>query len=286
MNQLPFKDISYAQGVYNMSYNTDEIIAIRMSSGDGNLHFDTQATTNYNNAKAAGKVTILYHFAGTADPTTEANFFIEAVSPLAEGDVYALDIEQGQSKAWIETFTERVHAVTGAWPLVYMNISTANSQAPIPNCGLWLAAPSWGFDATITELSSGIEYVAQQGPIVDGVDSDMWFGTLDALKLYGYQIPAVSSPPVSTPTVAPVETAPVVQAPTTAPVVQAPTTAPVVTPSSMVLPELTNNVPTKTTPAPVTPNVVPTPTKNTQKPIAWYKKVLLWLQNLVNKKGK
>jgi hypothetical protein len=268
MNQLPFKDISYAQGVYNMSYNTDEIIAIRMSSGDGNLHFDTQATTNYNNAKAAGKVTILYHFAGTADPTTEANFFIEAVSPLAEGDVYALDIEQGQSKAWIETFTERVHAVTGAWPLVYMNISTANSQAPIPNCGLWLAAPSWGFDATITELSSGIEYVAQQGPIVDGVDSDMWFGTLDALKLYGYQIPAVSSPPVSTPTVAPVET------------------APVVTPSSMVLPELTNNVPTKTTPAPVTPNVVPTPTKNTQKPIAWYKKVLLWLQNLVNKKGK
>lgn len=204
---LPFSDISYAQGNYDMEANSDQIIAIRMSSGDGGLHFDSDATANYNAASAAGKVIINYHFAGTADPTTEANFFIEAVSPLAENDVYALDIEQGQSLDWINTFCEVVHNATNAWPLVYMNISTANSIGNVPNCGLWLAAPSWGFDQTITELNAGIVYVAQQGPIVNGVDSDMWFGTLDELKAYGYHTPIIP-PPEPVPTPVPVDPTP------------------------------------------------------------------------------
>jgi glycosyl hydrolase family 25 len=200
MPYIPFVDVSYAQGNYNMGSNSDPIIAIRMSSGDGGLHFDSQATANYNAASAAGKTIINYHFAGTADPTMEAKFFIEAVSPFAENDVYALDIEQGQDAGWINTFCEYVHSVTGAWPLVYMNISTANSVYPsVQNCGLWLAAPSWGFDQTITELNPSIVYVAQQGPIVNGVDSDAWFGTIEELQAYGYHTSPTPAPQPSVP---------------------------------------------------------------------------------------
>jgi hypothetical protein len=198
---LPFKDISYAQGNYDMQSNPNSIIAIRMSSGDGGLHFDSQAATNYKNATDYGKVVINYHFAGNSDPTTEANFFIEAVSPFAENDVYCLDHELGQSAEWCQTFMDVVHSATGCWPLDYEDISLANSMGPRPNCGLWLAAPSWGFDQTITELNPDLVYVAQQGPIVGGVGSDAWFGTLDELQAYGYHAPVAPTPaPVPVPT--------------------------------------------------------------------------------------
>ena len=231
---LPFVDISYAQGNYNMQGNPDSIIAIRMSSGDGGLHFDSQAYTNYKNATDYGKVIINYHFAGTADPTTEANFFLEAVSPFAENDIYALDIEMGQSADWINTFVDVVHTATGCWPLVYMNISTANSiwSDVNTNCGLWLAAPSWGFDQTITELDPSIIYVAQQGPIVNGVDTDMFFAPdLNHVKAYGYNVPPVQTPPTQspveptptpTPTPLPQPLPPVITPPTAPPVVITP----------------------------------------------------------------
>lgn len=244
-NQLPFQDISYAQGDYDMGANTDEIIAIRMSSGDGGLHFDTQATKNYDAAHAAGKVIIQYHFGGTADPTTEANFFVEACSPFAENDIYCLDVERGQDAGWVNTFAEVVHTATGCWPLVYMNISTANSVYPgVTDCGLWLAAPSWGFDQEITELHSGITYVAQQGPIVNGVDSDMFFAPdLDHVKAYGYKVPVVPAP------VPPTE-------PTPAPTVPTPDPTPVPAPAPT--PEPTNPDPVSTTSPAPSPVVVTT----------------------------
>ena len=261
---LPFKDISYAQGDYNMAANNDQIIAIRMSSGEGGLHFDTQATKNYNAASKAGKVIINYHFAGNGDPTAEAKFFIEAVSPFAENDVYALDHELGQTAAWCQTFCEYVHSVTGCWPLDYEDISLANSMGVVPNCGLWLAAPSYGFDQTIPELKAGLVYVAQQGPIVGGVDSDAWFGTLDELKKYGYHAPTPAPAPV-TPVVNP--SPPVEAAAVPTPSAPTPSTPPTAEPEQSPTPVPTPTIPTLTMP-PVERPVVP-PKKN------WFTQLLL-----------
>lgn len=269
MDFLPFKDISYAQGTYDMSANTDEIIAIRMSSGEGSLHFDTQATTNYNAASAAGKVIIGYHFAGTADPTTEANFFVEAMSPLAVGDVYALDIEQGQDAAWINTFVNVVHDKTNAWPLVYMNISTANNLfAAVNNCGLWVAAPSWGFDQIITELNSNIVYVAQQGPIVNGVDSDAWFDTLEVLKKYAYQGPQTTPDPVPVPSPAP-DPVPTPTPPTPTPSEPTPTPTPTPEPTPPVSPDPTPPPTEPTTPPVVPPTDPPVVSPPVAEPTLW-----------------
>lgn len=231
-----------------------------MSSGEGGLHFDTQGQANYNAAYAAGKTIIMYHFAGLGDPTAEAKFFIEAASPFAEFDVYCLDAELGQSLAWKTTFMQVVHDATGRWPLDYMNISTTNNIGPVPNCGLWLAAPSFGFDENIAELNPARVYVAQQGPIVNGVDSDAWFGTLDELKEYGYHAAASPTPaPVPTPTPTPTPTPP---APTPVP---APLPAPLPVPTPAPTPQ---PIPTPT-PIPVP---VPIPPK-----LSWWQKFIKWL---------
>lgn len=208
MDYLKFVDISYAQGEYNMSLNGDLMVAMKASgfyTVSKQPYLDAQLDRNYANTTSAGKVPILYHFAGGADPTVEASYFISAASPLADGDVYALDweIENDDPVGWVNTFTNHVHAVTGAWPLVYMDIDRLNRfdwSIVLENCGLWLAAPSFGFDDTIPNVNK--TYVAQQGPIVNGVDTDAWFGTIEELKEYAYHTP-VSQPdpePASTPT--------------------------------------------------------------------------------------
>lgn len=221
-----FKDISMWQGNYNMAANPDPAIAIKVSGGDNGLYYDSRATINYNNAAAAGKVVIGYHFAGGTDPVAEAAYLVRAMSPLAENDILALDweVQHADPVGWCLAFVNKVHELTGLWPWVYMNMSTANAHdwdAIFANCGYWCAAPSYSFNATLP-----VKYpqVAQQGPIVNGVDTDAFFGTLDQLKKYGYHastpaptpapepVPPPAPEPVPTPTPEP---PPVASIPTT-----------------------------------------------------------------------
>lgn len=273
MSYLPFQDISYAQGLYNMAGNGDQAIAIRMSSGDAGLHFDTQANRNYNAASTAGKTIIGYHFAGGLDPTQEADYAVRAMSPLAEYDIMALDweIQHTDPVGWCTTYVNEVHAKTGMWPLIYLNQSTlkAYDWSPVlANCGLWLAAPSYSFDA---DVPVSHVYVAQQGPIVNGVDSDAFFGTLDQLRAYGYHAPAVPTPPPA-PTPAPVPTPDPVPVPTPAPT-PAPDPTPVPSPQPVPSP----------TPSPSAPT--PSPKPAPQKPVAFWTKVIQFLKNLFKIKG-
>lgn len=232
---LPFVDISEYQGAYDMSKNTDALIAIRMSVGTLN-RFDLEAARNYANAHAAGKRIIQYHYCGTGDPATEAKLFLSACSPFQQYDMYCIDAESGQSKAWKQTFADTVKEATGCNVIDYMNISTANALKPLPDCALWLAAPSFGFDQDISELDAGIEYLFQQGPVVNGVDSDAAFTTVAVLDKYGYEpaTPAVVASPLSSLVVSP----------------------PVILPTTETTP----------TPTPVVTTVVPTPTKQPTVP--------------------
>lgn len=256
---LPFKDISYAQGLWNMDTDNDQIVAMKASgfyTGAHTPYLDAQLTRNYADAIRLGKVPILYHFAGGADAATEAAYFIAAIHPLAEGDVYALDweIDVDDPVGWVLTFVTAVYTATGTWPLVYMDISRLNAydwSAVLANCPLWCAAPSYGWSDTLP-----VKYTvsAQQGPIVNGVDTDMWFGTLDGLKACGYHVP---NEPTPTPTPAPMPPTP--PAPSPAPV-------PIPAPTPEPLP----------TPAPT-----PTPTPNPGPRELWVVQFFNWLKRLL-----
>lgn len=241
----------------NYTPGSEDFVMIKMSGGDAGLYFDSKATVNYNNAVNAGKVVGGYHFAGGGDPVAEADYFVRAMSPVAENDVFALDweIQHADPVGWCLSFVNEVHAKVGVWPLLYINISTCNTYDWSPvlqNCGLWLAAPSIAYDANapISHV-----YVMQQGPIVGGIDQDVFFGDRAQLQAYGYHAP---QPPAPTPQPTPPAPAPPAPEPTPTPTPEptpAPEPAPIPTPSPNPSPAPAPTPPI-TPPTPVTP---PTP---------------------------
>ena len=139
MNEVAARDISRYQGVYS---NTSEpIVMLKIGGGDDGLYYDSQATNNYNQAKANGHHVGGYWFAGGTDPVAEASYFLRGMQPYAENDVFALDWEVSNANppAWCATFLQTVHDAIGVWPLIYMNLSTLNSydwDAVLANSGL------------------------------------------------------------------------------------------------------------------------------------------------------
>lgn len=250
---LPAIDISQYQGTWQ-DYPVD-IVMIKMSGGDAGLYFDSQATNNYNQAKAAGKHVGGYHFAGGTDPVAEANYFMRAMQPLAENDVYALDWEIGNPDpvGWCNTFMNTVHNAIGVWPLIYMNLNTLNSynwDPVLANCGLWLA--DWAVNPN-DNIPTSHTYVMQQYSDGPNYDHDEWFGTLAQFDAYGWHAPQATPAPTpqpSTPTPSPTPTP---EPPVTPPT---PVTPP---PSSGQASEQNTNSTTPNTGTNNTPPVTPKP---------------------------
>jgi len=220
----------------NYQPGSEDFVMIKMSGGDAGLYMDSKASLNYSAAVNAGKIVGGYHFAGGGDPIAEADYFVRAMSPTAENDVYALDweIQHPDPVGWCIAFVNEVHSKVGVWPLLYINISTCNSydwNPVLKNCGLWIAAPSFGFDENIPVNHT---VVMQQGPIVNGIDSDAFFGTKEQLQAYGWHDPQTTSPVVPepapvTPPVVPTPEVPAPPTPPTPPVVE-PVPTPIVPP--------------------------------------------------------
>jgi GH25 family lysozyme M1 (1,4-beta-N-acetylmuramidase) len=231
-------DISQWQSNIDWSQVPQPIAIIKMSGGDAGLYYDSKATQNYYNAKAAGKAVGCYHFAGAGDPTAEADYFVQACSPLEQDDVLVLDWEVSHPDpvGWCNTFCTRVHEKTGVWPLIYMNASTANTHdwtVVFNNCGLWVAA--WNNDPdgpAVTPHTYVMHQYTSDGSvpgIAGRVDLDAWYGSVEQFKKYGYQ---VAQPPVEPPVVTPPTEPPVVPPPVDPPVVTPPIEPPVVPPVS------------------------------------------------------
>lgn len=251
-------DVSYAQGTitdfaaaHAAGY---EFMLIRMSyayPGQA-CKFDIKAARNYTGAKAAGFIVGGYHKVGWTDPIVEADFFLQAMSPLADGDLLAYDKEPNSDvpippnwSEWEQAFVQRIHDRTGVWPFDYSNISMYNAmprEGVVANCGPWVAAPDWSFDAALPVKDV---VMIQQGPtaqvpgIPDNVtDTNAFFGTKEQLLSYAYKTPQPSAPdpapqpadpvtpPVPEPATPPVSETPPVATTDTSPVVQPPVTAP------------------------------------------------------------
>lgn len=228
-------DTSYAQGT-NIDYQAVKdagysFVLQRMSySYPGQPgKFDTTAAQNYRGFQSVGMVVGGYHKIGWTDPIVEADLFLSAMSPLAENDLLAHDMEPSSDVPippnWSEfeqAYVKRIYDRTGIWSIRYENISMNNSmpkQGVVVNCPSWVAAPSFSWDAT---LPVSTVVVIQQGPTVrvPGIpanvcDTDAFFGEggpeqlLDELRKLGYHAPEASTPmptPPSAPSTSPAQT--------------------------------------------------------------------------------
>jgi len=271
MSWTKAKDISRYQG--NWQDTGEPIVMIKMSGGDDGLYMDSQAAGNYSGAIAAGRAVGGYHFAGGTNPEAEAAYFLKAMSPLAENDVYALDweIQHPDPVGWCKDFMLYIYDQIKVWPLIYMNLNTLNSYDWSPvltNCGLWLADWAVSPDANIPTTKI---YVMQQYSDGPNYDHDAWFGSVDQFKKYGYHAPTPPAPnpePVPAPSpqnpIAPAE--PVIN-----PTINY-TSSTTSVPVKVTLPDLTNNFPTPKPPA-------------TTESMNWFQKVINWIRKLFKKRS-
>lgn len=97
-----------------------------------------------------------YHFNGTADPVSEADFFVENTRNYFGHGIPVLDyeVENANDRSWVEQFVQRVHDLTGVWCMVYTSASWLprfQGSWVCQKCGLWLAgypypATNWRYD--------------------------------------------------------------------------------------------------------------------------------------------
>ncbi len=203
-------DVSYAQGLYDMEADTSPLVFMKMSGfyyGSKTPYYDNQAARNYQNAIRTGKLPGMYHFAGGANPTVEADFFVGACSPLAENDVLILDYEltadmepPADPAEWCWQFVSRVHDRTGVWPLFYTYRAMLNDykfDKVLEKCGLWIADYTVSPDADVP--TNGRSYLAHQfqgSPL----DTNALFISLETLKKYGWHgIQPQPDPPAPVP---------------------------------------------------------------------------------------
>jgi len=198
---IPVVDISQYNGPWVDRGEAADMIKI--GGGDAGIYFDPDAASNYTEAKAHHKGVGGYWFIGwTMGSAQEASAFLRGMSPLAENDVYALDIERGavaipaDAVAYVTAMVTYIHDKIGVWPMLYMNLSTLNSynwDSLLANCGLWLA--DWAVSPQAT-IPTAHRYIMQQYSDGPNYDHDEFFGTLAEFNAYGYHTPV---DPVATP---------------------------------------------------------------------------------------
>lgn len=121
-----------------------DFAVVKVSQGVGfeNSSWRTQAKCVTDRGKSLG----LYHYAGGNNAEAEADYFVGRARDYIGRAVLVLDWESYQNAQWgnsdwVRRFVQRVHTLTGVWPMVYTSAGYLN-QLPSDvraNCGLWVA---------------------------------------------------------------------------------------------------------------------------------------------------
>ena len=201
MSYIVGNDISSYQGSINFDTlkNNANFVIIKATEGVGVT--DHTFTRNQSEARRVGLAIGYYHFAHPElnSAIDEANCFCSVVKPQV-GEILILDYEanwSGDPVAWSKSFLDQVYSIYNCRPLIYLNQSLATSHdwsSVSSEYGLWIAA--YTGSPTDNSFKSGSWSTAaiqqwtnnQTVPgIPTGVDGDVFFGTIEQFKLYGYK---------------------------------------------------------------------------------------------------
>ena len=149
--------------------------------------------------KRTGTLWGFYHFARHNEPEEEADYFFRACEGYFGHGIPVLDVETGQSGKWVQRFVDRLHALTGVYPIIYTstgNVDTFWGMQVPSTCGLWAAQYPYyahGFDDIEFDDTIGPwQFVAMWQFTSEGIlsgygsylDLDYAFMSRDAWALY------------------------------------------------------------------------------------------------------
>ncbi len=137
---------SYQSGLDLRKVKVDGVI-IKASQGTG--YVNPCCNRHYDQAKEAGILRGLYHYANGSGAVAEAHFFVDTIKDCIGDAILALDWEGAQNRAfgnmdvgYCKTFLDCVYQLTGVRPLIYMSKSVcrAHDWSPVAeHYGLWAA---------------------------------------------------------------------------------------------------------------------------------------------------
>ena len=161
-------DISKWQAVGSVDLDGLDFCIIKATEGVG--YTDPNCDAHYQNAKKAGKLLGVYHFArpGYNDPIAEADWFVSQIQGYIGEAILVLDweVEATWNIDWAKRWLDRVYEKTGVKPLVYASgaVVTGNDWSSVANAGygLWEAfwpnkyQYSWDWPTSPDEMTYGI----------------------------------------------------------------------------------------------------------------------------------
>lgn len=201
-------DISNWQSGTNIPFTSVDFVICKATEGTGFV--DAYCDGWVQSAKANGNAWGFYHFAGTGNAISEADWFIGNCEGYFYEGVPVLDWEGAQSVEWANDFVRRVHDMTGVWPWIYARPDYFNQGGVEANCARWVAewpnVTSPTFDMAQTWLPSETDgnvvawqfcsdgYVAGCGPL----DCNLYYGDAASWALYAKgdrdQVPGENHP--------------------------------------------------------------------------------------------
>lgn len=191
MTTLAGADFSTYQAAPDFDQVKQQVAFVFVKATEGWGYADDQFDRSWAEAKRVQLARGAYHFAHPElgnTPEDESDWFLNVVRP-APGDLLALDyeVDYADPVGWCTRFCDRVRALTGTAPYIYLNLSTVRGHDWTPAMGypLWLASydgspdftPNLPWPVAIKQWTSGGALAGVRG----NVDLNTFFGTAEQL---------------------------------------------------------------------------------------------------------
>ena len=133
LNVIDIASYQAALDLRKVKGNGLDVVIIKATQGTGYLNPCMQK--HIEQAKEAGLLIGLYHYANGTGAVAEANYFVKKAKPYLGSCILALDWEGNQNKAfgkmdvsYCKTFLDHVFHLTGIRPLIYMSKSVCRAH--------------------------------------------------------------------------------------------------------------------------------------------------------------
>ena len=139
-------DISSWQTGIDLTAVPADFVIIKATEGTGYVNPDCDRA--YQQAKQAGKLRGVYHYANGGNATAEADYFLANIEGYIKDAILCLDWESqnnalcgtgGPARTWISNWCKRIVEKTGVKPLIYASASLYSEVSGIGDYGLWIA---------------------------------------------------------------------------------------------------------------------------------------------------